>query len=98
MAKKVIHDYANQPEEQSPLETAATVQPDKENNGEAAKSRVKCKAPVTQQEIFEEETRIIRILLRRIAALPERSRLRVLNRVYELKDFPLVDNQETSAV
>lgn len=58
----------------------------------------KRKAPVTMAEVFDEETRIVRLLLKRIAALPnETSRMRVLQRVYELKEFPLVDLQ-TSAV
>ncbi len=50
--------------------------------------------PVTQQEVFDEETRIVRLLLKRLAALPnEKSRQRVLNRVWELREFPLVDQQ-----
>ena len=56
------------------------------------KARERRKPPVTQSEIFDEETRIVRLLLRRIAALPnEKSRQRVINRVWELRDFPLVD-------
>jgi hypothetical protein len=50
------------------------------------------KVPVTKQEVFEEETKIVRLLLKRVSMLPnETSQMRVLNRVYELREFPLVD-------
>lgn len=92
MAKKTQPDYANEPPSPlTPLETHAEP-PKPEWDKQASEPRKPKKKPVTQQEVFDEETRIVRLLLKRISRLPdEKSRVRVLNRVYELRDFPLLD-------